>query len=234
MNTKPSQPTSGFLLLKLSIISFALFWVKGVEGQSTYQLGWLPSINVNKKLQQDFKVNFNLATRQVLYKNQVANWQHQLVDFTNILSRKIGFNNALAGGYLLRFRDKQVTFRLIEQYTLIQKIASLQLAHRFRTDQTFERDRSIKWRLRYRLAGVVPLKGQTADPSEFYLKVNNEYLLASQNQNQDLEIRAVLFGGYKFSNNNKLELGLDNRFDSLLNRPIQSKSWIIMTWYLAM
>lgn len=40
-----------------------------------------------------------------------------LTDYSAMVSRKIGLNNTLAGGYLVRVEDDAVEHRLIQQFT---------------------------------------------------------------------------------------------------------------------
>ena len=205
---------------------------KGI-GQGDYQLGWLPVINVNKKLKQDFKVNFKLETRQAFFGENDFYWKHQLVDLANVFSKKVGLSSSVAGGYLLRFRDNQLTFRLIQQYAIIQNFSSFRFSHRFVTDQTFQKNKEPKFRLRYRLSSLVPLNGQSIDHKEFYFKINNEYLGGFQKNNNDLEVRLSIYLGYKFTDNNKLEFGLDNRFDSFIKEELEAKTWVHVIWYIS-
>ena len=203
------------------------------NAQQSAQLGLLPVINLNASLNDIYKVNFKTESREVLYREEASTWQHELVDFAAVLSRKVGLNNTLAGGYLFRVRDGNVIHRAIQQFTVNRRLASFRLAHRFSTDQTFEAAEDVEFRLRYRLATQLPLSGQSVDAREFYLKVNNEYLNAFQGDNYDLEIRLVVVVGYEFNDNNKLEIGVDNRFDSFMTEALRTRSWISMSWYYA-
>lgn len=202
------------------------------KAQDNYQFGLLPVINVNKKLPANLKLNFKTESRQIIYKEQNFKSEHELIDFSAIASTKIGLNNSLAGGYLLRVRDERIVHRLIQQFAITQKWLFFRIAHRFSSDQTFEEE-GTTFRFRYRISNQIPLNGQSINANEFYLKLNNEYLNSLQNSNYDLEIRLAVFLGYEFNDNNKLELGIENRLDSFIENQMRNRSWLNISWFIA-
>ena len=212
----------------------------GVSGmaQHSFQFGILPAVNLNKKLTKGWKLNFKIESRQTFKEGFFReennfNYQYIQTDFALVGAKSVGFGNSLAGGYLMRIKDGQRIDRLIQQFVLKRSYASFKLAHRFSSDQTFEKDKEMKFRLRYRLSSAFPLNGQSIDPKEFYFKINNEYLNIFQNNDYNLEIRVVPFIGYVITDSNKLEIGLDYRLDSFIDKDSQSKFWIGINWYLA-
>lgn len=221
MNTKIQ-----FCILVLILLS------KMINAQSNYQLGILPVININKKLNNDLKLNFKTGSRQLIYKEKSFDLAHELIDFSTILAKKVGLNSSLAGGYLLRIRDNKITHRLIQQFAITQKRTILRIAHRLSSDQTFSEERTT-YRIRYRLSGQIPLNGQSVNSREFYLKINNEYLNAWKNRHYDLEIRLALSLGYEFNDNNKIELGFENRSDTFIEDQLRNRSWINIGWFVS-
>ena len=219
--------------LKLYIICICLLFQWSTHAQSSYQLGLLPVLNINKTLVNDIKLNFKTESRQIFYQEEDIGWQYDRIDFSFILSKKTGLNNSIAGGYLLRVRDGSIISRTIQQITFNRKYAAFRLAHRFSSDQTFEKSEETTFRLRYRIANQLPLNGQTVDSKEFYLKISNEYLHSFQGKEYGLEIRLVLIIGYEFTDNNKLEFGVDNRFDSFIDNKLRTRSWFNISWYIA-
>ncbi|HMQ46961.1 MAG TPA: DUF2490 domain-containing protein [Saprospiraceae bacterium] len=210
-----------------------------ISAQSTYQLGVLPSINLNYKLRNDWSANFKIESRQLLQRGTFnsdvdKSYQYVLTDYSWIVARKIGLNARLSGGYLFRFREGQATHRLIQQYTIIQRLPSLRLAHRIVTDQTFSDSDDTEYRLRYRLATEIPLNGQSADPKEFYIKISNEYLNSLQSAEYDLEIRVVPLLGYAVTDKQKVEFGLDYRVNSFLDKNARHSFWISLNWFFEM
>ena len=201
-------------------------------------MGVLPAVNLNKSLENDWKINLKIESRQLLKEgvfseNSETNYEYILTDIALVAAKKVGLNNALAGGYLLRFRNDQFFHRAIQQFTLTRRYAGLRLAQRFSADQTFAKDEATTFRLRYRLGVEIPLNGQSVDPQEFYLKINNEYLGSLEDEETDLEIRFVPLLGYEFTDNNKLEAGLDYRLDSFIGDDSRQRFWGIVSWYVS-
>ncbi len=192
----------------------------------------MPVININKKLPADLKLNFKTESRQIICKEQHFDLKSELIDFSTIISTKVGLNNSLAGGYLLRIKNENIIHRLVQQFTIIHNHSIFRFGHRFSSDQTFEKE-STTFRFRYRVSNQTPLNGQSLNSKEFYLKINNEYLNSFENGSYDLEIRLALILGYEFNDNNKLEFGLENRSDSFLSEKLRNKSWINIGWFIA-
>ncbi len=194
--------------------------------------GLLPALNINKKLSKAYRLNLKSESRQSLYQDDEFNLQYDLVDFSLMASRKIDLNQSLATGYLIRFRENVVAHRSIQQWVIVQNLDGLRLGHRLSSDQTFQDDQDTEYRFRYRLSSQISLNGQSVDTKEFYLKINNEYLNAFQGEDYDLEIRLVAALGYEFNDNNKLEFGLDNRWDSFIDGELRNRSWLSLVWYI--
>jgi hypothetical protein len=205
--------------------------------QSTYQVGGLPSINLNYKLNNGWSLNFKTESRQLLQKGTFngdsnKSYEYVLTDYSLIAAKKIGLNSRISGGYLLRFREGEATHRFIQQYTITQKLPHLRLSHRVVTDQTFSPAEATEYRLRYRLATEIPLNGQSADPKEFYLKIGNEYLNTVQDADFDIEIRLVSLLGYAMTEDHKIEVGLDYRVNSFLNHSARHSFWASLNWFI--
>lgn len=205
--------------------------------QSTYQVGGLPSINLNYKLKNEWSSNFKIESRQLLQRGTFngdsdKSYDYVLTDFSLIAAKKVGLNSRISVGYLFRFRDGNATHRLIQQYTVTQRLPGFRLAHRVVTDQTFSPTSVTEYRLRYRLATEIPLNGQSADPKEFYLKISNEYLNSVQNSDYDLEIRLVPLLGYAITEQHKIEVGLDYRVNSFLHQYARHSFWTSINWFI--
>ena len=147
------------------------------SSQSSYQAGLLPSINLNKKLEKDWSLNFKIESRQLLEEGELGTnnsiqYEYLLTDISWMASKKIQLNQSLAAGYLLRVRNQKPSHRFIQQYVITKNYTSLQLSHRFVADETFNEGESMELRLRYRISALFPLSGQSIDPKEFYVKIN--------------------------------------------------------------
>ena len=227
-------------ILPKGLVFFFLLLLSGsCSAQGAYQFGILPTLNVGKKIKKEWKLNLSFQSRHLLKEGQWSdqntfNYNYGLSDFTLVTTKKVGLNNKLAGGYLLRFKEEKIVNRLIQQFTIVRKFNSFRLAHRFSTDQTFEAEKTPVFRLRYRITSEFPLNGLTLDAKEFYFKLNNEYLSAFQEKDYDLEIRLVPLLGFKYSDNNKLEIGFDYRINSFLFDSTDQRFWIAINWFITL
>lgn len=222
-----------YLLLLCCVFSF------NTKAQNTYNIGTLPTINLSKSLENNWKINFKSEFRQ-LFKtgqfgnNQTTNYDYVHTDAALVASKKTGLNNTIAGGFLLRFRDQDIVKRTIQQFTIINRFNAFRLGHRFSTDQTFVSNETMALRLRYRVTFDIPLNGQSVDKNEWYLKISNEYLNRFKNkENYDLEIRVLPNVGYVFTDNNKLEFGLDYRINDFVNQSTRQRFWLAINWYIS-
>lgn len=232
------------LMLKIMTVcnkTYFLFLVFGLlfgsvaRGQSTYQIGVLPSLTVNNKLQKGWSLHSEVDSRQRLKSgdfNSVSKTEYQyiLTDFSLITAKKIGSTSRIGGGYLVRFREGVTFHRLIQQYTLIQKTDRFRWAHRFSTDLTLSKLEQPELRLRYRIGTEIPLNDASVDANGVYLKISNEFLNSWQGENYDLEIRIVPLLGYKISNVNKLEVGIDYRLNSFIKGNDRHVFWLSLNW----
>lgn len=208
-----------------------------VNSQSTYQFGALPSLNLNRKLENDWSLNAKLESRQlfrrgVINGNTEKEYDYILTDFSLIAAKKVGLNSRIAAGYLIRFEDAEVFHRFIQQYVIIQKMSGYRLAHRLLSDQTFSGVEKPEIRFRYRITAEIPLNGESVDPGEFYLKLNNEYINSFQAMDYDLEIRLIPLLGFDITENYKIESGLDYRVNSFLNNKTRHSYWMTFNLFI--
>jgi len=204
--------------------------------QTSFTSGLLPKIVVSNKLSNYTKLIHSLESRQELwehYPDDDFSYDYLLTDLTTILSFKLSSDKVFNIGYLLRLEGDQLIHRSIFQYAITQQLESTRVAHRFVTDQTFTKDESPEFRLRYRFTVEIPFSGYRADPGEFYLKVNNEYLGSYQSSNSDIEIRIIPFIGYVVTPKSKLEIGPDYRLSQLLESGIKNRVWLSLNYYYA-
>lgn len=204
--------------------------------QDIYRAGIMPGFNISKKLPPNYSLNFKAESRQSILRGAFgggANWKYNysLTDLSLAASRKIGLNNKLALGYLLRIRDELLVHRISQQFTLVGVYTRLRLAHRFAADESFASGLRPEVRLRYRLTAEIPLDGYSVDREEFYFKFNNEYLNIFYRDEYALELRASPLFGYVFSDRNKLEFGPDYRISSVFDDVLVHSFWLKMNWY---
>lgn len=206
------------------------------RGQSSYLLGTLPAINFNKGINETWAFNSKWESRQTYLKGAFGgdiekNAEYVLSDFAFLFARKTGLQSKIIGGYLIRLSSGKPIHRLIQQYTFVQRLRNYRLAHRLATDQTLKPNSITQFRLRYRIGLELPFSGQAVDPREFYMKLTNEYLNAWEASDYSLEFRLVPMFGYKLTDGNKFELGLNYRAKSPFERNTRHSFWIAMNWY---
>lgn len=186
------------------------------------QFGILPVINTSIKLQNDWKINAKLEGRQLLKQHPFPDDKSERVferlDLEAVVNRALNSSNDVGIGYLIRNEEGKFVHRFIQQYAHTQKLYSSRLSHRIRTDQTFQKDQDVQFRLRYRASWEKPLNGLQVDPKEFYLKLNNEYLGILENSETDLEIRGLSVIGYTIGDDNRIETGADYRMEQIFTQ----------------
>src|SRR5690606_6566493 len=131
-----------------------LFSLSILTLQAQHKFGLMPQINTDFKIGQLFKVNAKLENRFILYQNPLPalaqRAEYERTDVELIFTANKGLLKNAGIGYLVRRSDDNGSFlhRSIQQYSLGQQISHLQLAHRLRTDQTFEKQEATQYRLR--------------------------------------------------------------------------------------
>jgi hypothetical protein len=220
-----------FLLLFLFLVNMDI-----LSAQTKFSAGFLPSINYNQKIKKDWDINFRFESRHFVFENKTPQseafkYQYSLSDFSALVGRKVGLNAKLVLGGLVRIEPGALVFRSIQQFIFQGNIASSRVAHRIAADQTFSSKEFPELRLRYRLSAEIPLSGQKVDMKEFYFKFNVETLNSLENKEYDLEFRIVPHFGYVINEQHKIEFGLDNRFNSFINRQAYITSWLAVNWF---
>jgi len=220
------------------LIPLLLFCFLGyfVEAQSSFQTHFLPGINLSKSLENNWKANLKVESRQQLshsFHNDMPeeDYRYLFTDASILVSKKTGLNNSFAGGYLLRFGENEPAHRAIQQFTITRRYNAFRLGHRIVADETFSSNSAPVFRLRYRITPEIPLDGLALDPKEFYIKINNEYLQKLDSGVYDLEMRLAPFLGYELKDSNKMEAGVEYRIDSFLNGKPRNRLFFTVTLY---
>lgn len=207
-----------------------------IFGQNSYRSGLLPTLNLNQQLAQGWRINYQWQSRWILAEgifSELAEerWTYRLSDFSIVGSKKVQGNQGLAIGFLMRFTGDTQRFRLLQQYTSVDKFPTFRLGHRIRADQTWGGEDDATFRLRYRISFDLPLNGATTNRNELYFKLNHEYLTALESNDFSLEIRMVPMIGLLLTDDNKLETGLDYRFDKAGGPKSRHSFWWAVNWY---
>jgi hypothetical protein len=213
-----------------------LFLITGltVWSQSNVSTGFMPSIKISYILSERFRAIGGFETRNVILERWddpeiIDYWR--LIDLTSIASYRTSANTSLNLGYLARMTDGIVLSRFLQQFNVVQSLPSLRIGHRIATDQTFGQDFPLDFRIRYRITFEKPLSGDQVDPKEWYFKFGNEYLWSYQDNRSDIEIRLAPAFGYVINWRNRLEFGIDYRYNEFLLAPSDHDFWINLSWY---
>lgn len=223
--------------MKHQFLAIIIACSSALYGQSTYEIGLLPSININAKLKSDWALNFKLESRQSFLKADFGDeasfdYQYLLSDLSMIVSKRITPSQTFGVGYLLRLRaNGSVGHRSIQQYSFVRRYELFRLSHRLSADQLFVKEQDTEFRFRYRLSTEIPLSGQTVDIGEFFVKLNNEYLIINNGESTDLEVRVGPYMGYAISNSTKLEAGIDYRINSFISSTTSQRFWLAINLF---
>jgi len=223
--------------IKLLLVFFILISSKDICAQTQTRIGFLPSINYNHEINKVWEVNFKFESRHFVFdkstsQSGVFKYKYSLSDVSALVGRKVGLNSKVVLGVLTRMEPDAVSYRTIQQFIFQNKIENFRVAHRIASDQTFSSTEPTEFRLRYRFSAEIPLSGLIVDVKEFYFKFNTEALNSIQDNEYDLELRAVPNIGYVINEQNKIELGLDNRFVSFIDNQTRFTSWVTINWFL--
>jgi hypothetical protein len=221
------------LILFISLLHQAFV----IRGQDNFQTGFVPKINYNIGISEVYSLNIQTESRIILQSGKFTELTgidpyYAQTEISTGISRKAGLNNKLAAGYLAKLSDNEVTHRIFQQFTIISRLTKFRLAHRISADQSFKQNDNTEFRFRYRITGEFPLNGESVDPGESYLKINNEYLNSLQNEDYSLEIRFSPMLGYLFSDKNKIEYGLDYRISNPGNSKNKQILALKISWYI--
>ena len=200
-------------------------------------LGGIPQLNLNKILSEKWRLNLKIESRNKFYDfgkqfENLTKFQHINTDYSIIFSKRIGLSNSFAGGLLFRSGDKYFKSRYIQQLTFVNHYNFFRIAQRLLLDQTIKVNTPFEIRFRYRMTFELPINGRSIDNDEWYLKLNNEFLNCYKNKKYNLEFRSSPLLGFKFSDQNKFEFGLDYRNAALRNQMSKHQFWLSLNWFI--
>lgn len=211
------------ILMVLMLLSVHLF------SQTETNFGILPRINLSYDLNSKSRLVFGTESRLRTSEEEV---NYILTDINALISRRIGLQSKLNGGYLIRLRDGRTFHRFLQQLSIVRKWNASRFSHRIATDQTFTSQDDPVFRLRYRFVWESPLAGEKINWKEFYLKAGGEVLGIFQQQSSEVEFRLVPAIGFEVNGKNKLELGLDYRVGDFVDSEERKKDlWATFSWY---
>lgn len=196
--------------LPILIASFVL------QSQDNRTVYWQPDISLNYKHSPLYSQNFSLANRNYVYQNQQTKLSVRQLDLVHFSNYQIDFDKSLGLGIQYRFRenfeeDKENELRLTQQFNFTNKLGTIRLGNRFRTEQRITSNSTIH-RFRYRFAVDFPLKGLELDIGEPYLIASTESLLSVGKALTPMyDQRLTSHIGWSLPKGIKLQLGLEYR-----------------------
>lgn len=217
-----------------------IFGILQLSAQASLRIGVLPAVNITRNIHPDWNVNLNLEHRAINHLDDFMGtkesniWKTDRTDIGLFASHRLRIGHFLAGGYMARIKDQQWIHRLRQQYTFVYRKRNYRWAHRYVMDQTFYPDEPVLFRLRNRAAIDIPLEGSVLDPREFYFKGGIEHLLNFQGKMLTHEIRFIPVLGYALTDSNKVEAGIDYRWERLLSSPNRNSFWFLLQWYIVL
>lgn len=223
---------------KLILFTGGLFLSTSISAQTDVRLGGLPTISFNYKAKNNWDFNIKYQSRHYFFQktslsNKRISYTYSNSDISILSGKKTGINSKIIVGFLSRITDSQLQFRLTQQFVTQKKFRNFRLAHRIAVDETFSSTDSPLFRFRYRVGSEIPLQGKKVDVNEFYFKLNTEILCLLKNSRYDIETRVTPNFGYVLSNQQKIEIGIDNRWDKLTSNSKRISSLLSITWYLS-
>jgi hypothetical protein len=180
-----------------------------------------PDIAINVKLSDNYFLNTKTEAFHYFFERDLNNSPIRVsnfdgTDFQFFLTKRLNPFNRISLGYQYGFDPGDpCSHRLIQQISHIDRPGNLTIGHRFRSDQTFYKEESFKFRFRYRFSLEVPLQGQALDPGEFFLLASKEVLFDYQDSIFGFENRLVFNTGYMINPLQKLQFGFDLRSGSV-------------------
>lgn len=198
------------------------------------EYGVLPSVNLTIPAGNNLKLNAKSETRFLLpsvdVSKKAAGWQ--LIDLSLAAVRNLSTNTSVAGGILVRQTQSGNIYRALQQIAFKKGLDKWKYSHRLRADQTFAQQVLPQFRFRYRFTLLFSLDGLEIDPREFYFRWNTEYLFKIRGTNITHESRWVPLLGYAINDKNKVEIGIDYRWDNMFSGG-ENTFWCPLNWYYA-
>lgn len=200
--------------------------------------GFFPEMALSHSFTEKYSSTFKIESQHITFNNEDSEpntWRYaqSLTDFQLFGGLKLSPFWKTALGYQYRVESEAFnSHRFIQQVAFVQNSRAVRFGHRVRTDQTFEPEVDMEFRIRYRFSSEIPMEGLTLDPQEFYLILSDEIIYSIQSWESEIENRLVGSLGYFFSKKSKLEAGLDWRIDRLVAPGIRNRLWFKVGYFL--
>lgn len=192
-------------------------------GQSSYTGGLQTEIKPTVSFEKGWKLNGKITTRTLLFEGSSEESIRSISVFERselemIMTKKVSQENAIGFGYLIRDEEGVFKQRLIQQFSMSKMASTFNYGHRFRFDETFQKDRDVIFRFRYRINFEKDIYTNPAKNKKTYFFAGNEYLPTLEGDDFMMEMRVFPGVGWKLNDKNKIELGLDYRMENLFTK----------------
>lgn len=222
--------------LVLLFILIALNGTLSAQERKVFFTGIFPEISLTKKVNQEYKLNFKIENQEILYdsrdlESDNPQFTHYRTDLMLFFDRSIRPGVSFAFGVFHRFQENEDGNRIIQQFSMLQRMRNLRINHRFRTDQTFTKNDALEVRFRYRFSLEIPLEGAEVDPGEYYLLLSEEPIFSLKGGEFEIENRTALAFGKLFNTDEKLEWAVDYRIDGFIQEGFRTRLWAKFSYY---
>jgi len=196
---------------KLKLILFASLFALSNANLYAYS-GISPETTLNLRINSAYSLTFRVGSYHFLHTPDYG-WAHEFdeLEVQSFLNYRLNPLVRFAIGYAHEFESDQNSHRTIQQVSLSQRIGTVNLSHRVRSEQTFSAPEPVAFRFRYRASVETPLQGTTLDPREFFMTTSTEILYVLQEDEREIENRTVLQLGYVINDRNRIQSGFDFR-----------------------
>lgn len=225
--------------IALGLLMMSFLPIKGLLAQGgSFSSGLVPQLSVSHKISDEFSVNVKAESWNALLhipRGEDADWDYdyQGTDFQFFATWAFHPLWKVAAGYQLNAGPEgDIQHLSIQQVSFLQRLERIRLGHRFRTDQTYERNEMERYRLRYRLSAEIPIRGLSLDPGEPYFLVSDEVLLRIRDKETSTENRLGVYWGYYMTNKDKIQFGVDYRIAPVFSGDARNHFWLRASWYV--
>lgn len=223
---------------KIVFLSVLVFLSRTLSAQekNVFFTGVFPEISLTKKLSPQNKLNFKIENQEIIFDNRDSEldnpqFTHYRTDMMLFFDRNIRPGMSISLGVFHRFQENEDGNRIIQQFSMLQRLRNFRINHRMRTDQTFTKNDDLEVRFRYRFSMEIPLEGAEVDPKEFYLVLSEEPIFSYKGGDFEIENRIVFALGKLFDSNEKLEWAVDYRTDGFIQEGFRTRLWGKISYY---
>ncbi len=204
-----------------------LFQMLDCSAQDSFKTGIMPTINLNTKFINEYTLYLKLESRNHFEKGL----EHNLTEISFLIGRKVGQKNRVAVGYSYLYQEEIDAYRFIQKFSVRKRYEKFGMVYQISTDQTMI-DKKIALRVRGKITTEIPFDGVSIDSCDYYFKAYNEYVFKFFEGKHQLEFRWSPMVGYKVSEANKIEIGVDHRINTLFEEDRKHKLWVKLNWYI--